>query len=478
MAGVEDFVSAPSAEFVEQCTKEQLLKLAEHYNMYVLDKRLKENVKAIVMANLYDLGLKKSMTVPLDERTAAVSVDAQDAGSNLTFEQQKELLTLKFQSEKLKELELEQLRRKADLGKTLALEKLRQHTELARLDLETQRMTLIKEGRLPGGRGGDSGDIVSSLRLVPKFNERDVDMFFDLFERVADARNLSDADRIVLLQCVLTGRTQEAFSSLPAPDIGDYSKVKAAVLKSYELVPEAYRQRFRSWRKGGKTHLEFARELGTYFHRWCAAVGVTDFDGLCDLIVLEQFKNSVPERLAMYISERKVSLVAEAAALADDYLLTHKRGRGDFPACADGPEGGVSSWDRPGVQRGVRGHEYDDLCNFCHKKGHWIKDCSVCKARITYGGRFVKPAAMATPVSDAVKQSGDVPSSVNPDLKSFLLFVSKGYVSLVGSQDRVPAIMLRDTAAFDLFILGFFCSHKGHGYVSFPCAITQTGLAF
>ena len=126
---------------------------------------------------------------------------------------------------------------------------------------------LIKKGRLPAGWGGDSGDIVSSLRLVPKFNERDVDMFFDLFERVADARNLSDADRIVLLQCVLTGRTQEAFSSLPAPDIGDYSKVKAAVLKSYELVPEAYRQRFRSWRKGDKSHLEFARELGTHFHR-------------------------------------------------------------------------------------------------------------------------------------------------------------------------------------------------------------------
>lgn len=132
---------APSAEFVEQCTKEQLLKLAEHYNVYVSDKRLKENVKAFVMANLYDLGVLKSMTVPLDERTAAVSVGAQDAGSNLTFEQQNELLTLRFQLEKQKELELEQVRRKADYEKTVALEKFRQHTELARLDLETQRMT-------------------------------------------------------------------------------------------------------------------------------------------------------------------------------------------------------------------------------------------------------------------------------------------------------------------------------------------------
>lgn len=46
MAGVEDFVRAPSAEFVEQCTKEQLLKLAEHYNAYVSDKRLREKCES------------------------------------------------------------------------------------------------------------------------------------------------------------------------------------------------------------------------------------------------------------------------------------------------------------------------------------------------------------------------------------------------------------------------------------------------
>lgn len=36
--------------------------------------------------------------------------------------------------------------------------------------------------------------------------------FFTLFESVADARGWSDADCVVLLQRVLTGYTQEAFS--------------------------------------------------------------------------------------------------------------------------------------------------------------------------------------------------------------------------------------------------------------------------
>ena len=41
-------------------------------------------------------------------------------------------------------------------------------------------------------------------------------------------------------------------------------------------------------------------------------------------MLLEQFRNSVPEKIAMYISEQKVKTAAEAAALADEYWLTHK----------------------------------------------------------------------------------------------------------------------------------------------------------
>lgn len=74
-----------------------------------------------------------------------------------------------------------------------------------------------------------------------------------------------------------------------------YLTVKAAVLKIYELVPEAYHQKFRSLEKSGKqTHVGFARHLVTFFGRWCAASEVNTFDAPCAMIVLEKFKNSVP----------------------------------------------------------------------------------------------------------------------------------------------------------------------------------------
>ena len=49
----------------------------------------------------------------------------------------------------------------------------------------------------------------------------------------------------------------EAFSDRSA----HYDKVRKAILKAYELVPEAYRQKFRNARKqDGQTYVEFARE--------------------------------------------------------------------------------------------------------------------------------------------------------------------------------------------------------------------------
>ena len=54
------------------------------------------------------------------------------------------------------------------------------------------------------------------------------------------------------------------------------------------------------------SHVEFVRDLTTHFGRWCAASKVDTFEKLCDLVILEQLKNSVPKNVATYIVEHKV----------------------------------------------------------------------------------------------------------------------------------------------------------------------------
>lgn len=53
-----------------------------------------------------------------------------------------------------------------------------------------------------------------------------------------------------MLQCILPGKAQEAFSAICAEDGLDHDIVNSAVLKAQELVPEAYHQKFRNWVKG------------------------------------------------------------------------------------------------------------------------------------------------------------------------------------------------------------------------------------
>ncbi len=60
----------------------------------------------------------------------------------------------------------------------------------------------MKEGKFSNcmEEQGMSFSLVSSLKLVPKFNEEDPDTFFTLFEHVAELRNWSDENRVALLQ--------------------------------------------------------------------------------------------------------------------------------------------------------------------------------------------------------------------------------------------------------------------------------------
>ena len=113
-------------------------------------------------------------------------------------------------------------------------------------------------------------DPARNIRLVPPFQEKEVDKYFAHFEKVADSLNWPKESWVLLLQSVLVGKAQEIYSSLSVEQSSNYEHVKEAILKAYELVPEAYRQKFRNYLKyDSKTNVEFAREKENLFNRWC-----------------------------------------------------------------------------------------------------------------------------------------------------------------------------------------------------------------
>ena len=90
-------------------------------------------------------------------------------------------------------------------------------------------------------------DLGKNVRLVPPFNESEVDKYLQHFERVAQNLRWPAAQWPLLLQSVLKGKVQEAYTALQIYECTDYNCVKNIILKAYELVPEVYCQKFRNY---------------------------------------------------------------------------------------------------------------------------------------------------------------------------------------------------------------------------------------
>ena len=239
-----------------------------------------------------------------------------------------------FEEAVLEELPTEMIRMTPE---EIELEKIKiqAQMELQRNKMELEKIKIQQETRLREvdltirGRkeSHDSFEVTKQARLVPKFEEANVDGYFAHFERTALNLGWPKECWSMLLQTVLTGKAQRAYATLPTENCADYDLVKAAVLKSFELVPEAYRQKFRTQRKTeNQSYVEFLRGKENALDKWCDSKRIDgDAEKLRQLILAEEFLNCVPEEVRVHLSERKTDVTYEMAALADEYILTHRK---------------------------------------------------------------------------------------------------------------------------------------------------------
>ena len=169
-------------------------------------------------------------------------------------------------------------------------------------------------------------DVTKHIRLVPQFQEKEVDKYLLHSEKVAENLKWPKEHWALLLQSVVIGKAREIYTQLPLDQSSDYDTVKDLILKAYELVPEAYRQKFRNCRKEhDQTHVEFARTKEQVFDRWCSSKDVkSDHAKLRQLMLVEEFKRCIHSDVKFFLDEREVETLVVAARLADDYALTHK----------------------------------------------------------------------------------------------------------------------------------------------------------
>ena len=197
-----------------------------------------------------------------DAQLAAQREEAQKAREAVEAEAKRAREAAEAEAEKARELrlaelkearELRELELKAEQEKALLAAEIEAKKEAAAREHELKMASLGKQSR---SDKASAFDPARNIRLVPPFQEKEVDKYFAHFEKVADSLNWPKESWVLLLQSVLVGKAQEIYGSLSVEQSSNYEHVKEAILKAYELVPEAYRQKFRNYLKyDSKTHL-------------------------------------------------------------------------------------------------------------------------------------------------------------------------------------------------------------------------------
>ena len=343
-------------------------------------------------------------------------------------------------------------------------------------------------------------DVTKHIRLVPPFQEKEVDKYFLHFEKVAENLKWPREHWTLLLQSVVIGKAREIYTQLSLEQSSDYDKVKELILKAYELVPEAYRQKFRDCRKElNQTHVEFARTKEQLFDRWCSSKKVgSDHEKLRQLMLVEEFKWCINSDVRAFLNEKEVENLDVAARLADDYSLTHKTSfvNKPFPRKPFNPQLKFTPQSRPfspqskpySPQLGPKSNPINPsdnsshsftpkprfsgenkgqsplpqpICNYCKQSGHIISESIALKRkREKERQESPKPTGLTSlrlkPQSSIQDENPILAKTSETDavMEIYEPFLSDGSVSLNSDfAQSTPIKILRDTGASQSLIL-------------------------
>ena len=110
---------------------------------------------------------------------------------------------------------------------------------------------------------------VDLLKLTKLTLSDDIEAFMTTFERSTEAHEIERVKWLVLLAPQLTGKAQQAYAALSSEDSKNFTKVKEAIFKRYDINEETYRQRFRSAKaKEGESPTEIVTHLTDMAAKW------------------------------------------------------------------------------------------------------------------------------------------------------------------------------------------------------------------
>ena len=117
---------------------------------------------------------------------------------------------------------------------------------------------------------------------------------------------------------LLNAKAAKCYSHLTIDESNNFVFVKKTILTSFRLTPVTYLQKFKSiTRSGSETYKLFGNRLEDLFSYYLNSKEISDFDGLREDMILQQFLLSLPPAVKSFVEARAPTNLASATSLAD-----------------------------------------------------------------------------------------------------------------------------------------------------------------
>ncbi|XP_071101021.1 uncharacterized protein [Haliotis cracherodii] len=411
-------------------------------------------------------------------------------GQSLGYEQNDLRTFVKEQTELEREKEKEKLEReerarereikKLELEERKEREKLEWEKEKLRVQSE-ERIELAKleksyAGNYEGQVGEKQSGAAPKMPKMPPFEDRNdnIDAYLQRFERVAVAQGWKPCHWAAYLCTLLKGKALEVYSRLSVDDAEDYTAVKTALLKRYEMTEDGFHQKFRTAKTDtGEIFTQFVVRIENYFNRWIELSGTQKtFEGVKDLLLREQILNVTGRDLSIFLKERKPKDAMEMARLAEQFI----EARGTGPV-RYGKQGSFGQHDKtevrgkPGENKAPGGTKpkpfipiKERTCYNCSQIGHLAAQCKKPKYNVASIQVSEYTSNVSAVLPDCIDVEARIPEVVDgdattservsePDVASGSMFTTDHNMPIhKGKVNGKPVDVLRDSGCTGIIV--------------------------
>ena len=184
----------------------------------------------------------------------------------------------------------------------------------------------------------DAGEFATKSLPEIKFQKmveqtNDVLSFFYVFQKTGTLHGIQGQQLARILPTLLNEKANKIYSHLDIHTCQSYDFVKIEILRGSHLSSKAYLQKFLTMKHyGDDSYSQFLHKLKDVQNYYLKSKQITEFQSLCDNMLLEQFRSVLLGEVGVFVDQHNVSSAMEMPKLADLFYKLNKDGNTQIDA--------------------------------------------------------------------------------------------------------------------------------------------------